>query len=127
MKNKITLLLGLMFAGMFTVQAQQQGFQRMTVEERVKAIMTRITDSLSLTKDQVPTTSAVFTDYYTAQNKLREGLEPGTRPDRAQMDKLTADRDEKLKKVFTEAQFKQFKEVLEPNMRRPRGDRPPGQ
>ena len=124
MKNKVALLLGLMFAGIFSVQAQQQG---RTVEERVKSVMTRITDSLGLSKEQVPKTEAAFTDYYNSQNKLREGMEPGTRPDKAQMDKLIADRDEALKKVFTEAQFKQFKEVLEPNMRRPRGDRPPGQ
>ena len=123
MKNKFALLLGVMIAGMFSVQAQQQ--QR-TVEERVKSIMTRITDSLGLSKEQVTATETVFTEYYTAQNKLREGLEPGARPDRAQMEKLTAERDEKLKKVFTEAQYKQFKEVLEPNMRRLRGDRPPG-
>ena len=116
-----------MIAGIFSAQAQQGNFQRRTVEERVKSIMTRITDSLGLTKEQVTPTEVAFTSYYNASDKLREGLEPGTRPDKAQMDKLVADRDEALKKVFTEAQFKQFKEVLEPNMRRPRGDRPPGQ
>ncbi len=132
MKNKLTLLLGLLFAGIFSANAQGgqgngQGFQRRTVEERVKGIMERISDSLKLTKEELPGTEAAFTDYYKAQDKLREGLQPGERPDRSQFEKLMADRDEALKKVWTEAQFKQFKEVLEPNMRRPRGDRPTGQ
>ena len=128
MKNKFVLFLALMIAGVTGVQAQggNGGGQRMTVEERVKSVMTRITDSLGLKKEQLSGTETAFTNYYNAQNKLREGLEPGTRPDQAQMDKLIADRDVELKKVFTEAQFKQFKEVLEPNMRR-RGPRPPGQ
>lgn len=128
MKNKLVLMLALVIAGVSGVQAQGGGGggQRMTIEERVKGVMTRLTDSMGLKKEQLAGTETAFTNYYNAQNKLREGLEPGTRPDQAQMDKLTADRDAELQKVWTEAQFKQFKEVLEPNMRR-RGPRPPGQ
>src|SRR3989442_16017166 len=110
MKNKIKLLFFLMFAGILSTHAQQ-GMQRRTVEERVKMTMDRITDSLKFDADQQKSTTAAFTDYYKATDKLREGLEPGTRPDRAQMEKLMNERDEALKKIWKEDQFKHYKEM----------------
>ena len=59
----------------------------------------------------------VFTDYYKAMDKLREGLPQGERPERTEVEKLSADRDEKLKKVLTEDQFKKFKDEIEPALR----------
>jgi hypothetical protein len=126
MKNKLGLLLVLLFAGIFSIQAQQQGFQRRTVEERVKMTMDKISDSLQLSAPQQTDATKAFTDYYNAMEKLREGMAPGTRPERADFEKIMADRDAKLKVVFTEQQYKKFKEDLEPAMRRPRGDRPQG-
>ncbi len=45
----------------------------------------------------------------------------GNPPDREQMrektEKMNADRDEKLKKIFNEQQYKKWKEEIEPNMR----------
>src|SRR5205823_6615704 len=101
-----------------------QGTQR-TVEERVKMTMDRIKDSLNLSADQQKPTESAFTDYYKAMNKLREGLQPGERPDRTQMEKLVADRDEALKKIWKEDQFKHYKD-MEAAMRQRGGQRPPG-
>jgi len=127
MKNKLKLFMLFMFAGILGLQAQQQGFQRRTVEERVKSTMEKISDSLKLSSAQQGDAANTFTEYYKAMEKLREGMAPGTRPERADFEKITAERDAKLKIIFTEAQYKQFKDVLEPSMRRPRGDRDRGQ
>jgi 5'-deoxynucleotidase YfbR-like HD superfamily hydrolase len=126
MKNKLKLLMLFMFAGILSLQAQQQGFQRRTVEERVKSTLEKISDSLKLSAAQQKDATTTFTEYYKSMEKLREGMEPGVRPDKADFEKIIAARDEKLKTIFTPEQFKQFKEVLEPSMRRPRGDRGQG-
>lgn len=105
----------LLLAG--SIMAQGQGFQRRTVEERTKRVVDTLTTVFKLEKTVQDQASAIFTDYYKAQDKLREGLADGERPDRAQMDKLIADRDEKLKRVLTEDQFKKYKDELEPALR----------
>ncbi len=88
MKIKLLLISVLFFAGFVNVRGQQQGFQNRTVEERVKFTMARISDSLQLSETQKGSIDSVFTDYYKAMDKLREGLAPGTRPAREDCKKL---------------------------------------
>ncbi len=118
MKTKITLVVALIFAATFTTKAQQQqGFQRKTVEERVQAAMQKISDPLKLDKDEQDKTTVVLTDFYTQQDKMRQDARASeNRPDRSAMEKMTKDRDEKLKTIFTEDQFKKFKAEVEPSM-----------
>ena len=115
MKKKLVFVSALLLAGTMVLNAQ--GFQRRTVEERVKRVMDTLTTVLKLEGNVKAQADSVFTEYYKATDKLREGRQQGERPDRAQMDKLISDRDEKLKKVFTEDQFKKFKEEIEPALR----------
>lgn len=118
---RILLLGTLLLAGSAMAQAQQgQGFQRRTVEERVKRVVDTLTSVFKIEKNIQDQAGTVFTDYYKASDKLREGLAEGERPDRAQMDKLIAERDEKLKKVLTEDQFKKYKDEIEPALRQRR-------
>ena len=100
-----------------TIVLNAQGFQRRTVEERVKRVMDTLTTVFKLEANAKAQADSIFTEYHKASDKLREGRQQGERPDRTQMEKLIADRDEKLKKVFTEEQFKKFKEEIEPAMR----------
>ena len=79
MKNKFTLLVVLLFAGILSTQAQGQ---RRTIEERVQMTVSRVTDSLSLSAAQKTDAQNTFTEYYTSMDKLREGLEPGKRPEK---------------------------------------------
>jgi hypothetical protein len=117
MKTKISMLIALLFAITLGANAQQ-GMQRRTVEERVKAAMDKISDTLQLNQDQQQKTSAVFTDYYTAMDKMRaDARTSGNRPDRSEFEKMMNDRDEKLKAIFTDDQYKKFKDNLEPSMR----------
>jgi hypothetical protein len=118
MKKTFLFALLLLSAGFIMAQG---GGQRRPIEERVKMVMEKITPALSLDKDQQPKTDSIYTDYYRAMEKFRETLDPGTRPERSQFEKFVIERDEKLKKVFTEAQFKKFKEEVEPTLRPQRG------
>ena len=129
MKSKILLFAMLMFAGVFSSQAQQgQGGQpRRTAEERAKLNVERISDSLKLSAAQKTDLEPVYLEYFKAQDKLREGLAPGTRPERTDMEKLAEARDAKLKIILKEEQFTKLKE-LEAAMRNRGGQqRPPGQ
>ena len=123
MKTKIAMFIGFLFAVTISAHAQG-GMQRRTVEERVKSAMDKISDSLKLDKTQQDKTTAVFTDFYTSQDKMREDARAsGTRPDRSVMEKMANDRDDKLKSIFTDDQFKKFKSDIEPTLRpqRPQG------
>jgi len=117
MKLKLVFISMLLFAGALISQAQGQ---RPSVEDRVKRVMDTLTSVFKFDKAIQDQTAIVFTDYYKATEKLREGLAEGERPDRAQMEKLSADRDERLKKVLTEEQFKKFKDEIEPAIRQRR-------
>ncbi|MDQ6762331.1 MAG: hypothetical protein M3015_06860 [Bacteroidota bacterium] len=118
MKTKFTLVVALMLAATISTKAQQQGYQRKTVEERVQSAMQKISDPLKLGKDEQDKTTTVLTDFYTQQDKMRQDARAsGTRPDRSVIEKMANDRDEKLKGIFTEDQYKKFKDEVEPSMR----------
>ncbi len=125
MKIKITLLAMLMFAGILNIEAQQGG-QRRTVEERTKMVVDRLSDSLKITSDQATNLNPVYLDYYKSQDKLREGLAPGTRPEKADMDKLSEARDAKLKTILSAEQFARMK-AMEAMRGNRGGQKPPGQ
>ena len=114
MKSKITLLFSLlMFSGIITF-AQQQ---RQSVEERVKGVMEKMAP-LKLDEDQVKKTDSTFTTYYKAQSKMMEEMRSsGSRPDRSVFEKITTERDEKLKTIFSADQYKKFKDEIEETLR----------
>ena len=116
MKTKITMLFALILIATTGIYAQ--GMQRMTVPERVKAAMDKVTPALNLDATQQTSTDSVFTDYYTAQMKMFEDARAsGNRPDRSVFQKLTDDRDAKLKGIFTADQYTKFKNEVEETLR----------
>ncbi len=122
MKTKITMLIALLV--MTTTGIYAQGMQRMTVPERVKATMDKITTPLALNDSQVSSTDSVFTDYYTAQMKMfQDARASGQRPDRDAMQKMTDERDAKLKSIFTPDQYTKFKNEVEATLRPQRRQR----
>jgi hypothetical protein len=127
MKTKISMLVALLFSVSMAAIAQQQGgYKRQTIEERVKSAMDKMTGALQLDASEQSKTSTVFSDFYTAQDKMREDARAtGTRPDRSVIDKMTSDRDDKLKAIFTDDQYKKFVSDVEPTLRlqRPQGMR----
>ncbi|MEO5996267.1 MAG: hypothetical protein ABIN89_06045 [Chitinophagaceae bacterium] len=117
MKIKFGLLCMAMFATVVIVNAQGGGGMRRTPEERSKRVVDTITTVLKLDQAQQTSAQTAFIDYYKESDKLREAMQAGTPLDRTQFEKLTTDRDEKLKKVLSADQFKKFKDDLEPALR----------
>ena len=116
MKTKFTMLVAFFLIAATTIYAQE--FQRQTVPERVKTTMDKITVPLKLDQSQTDKTDSVFTQFYTAQNKMREDSRAsGTRPDRSVYEKMMNDRDEKLKAIFTADQYTKFKNEVEDSLR----------
>lgn len=127
MKLKIGLFICMLFGAGLFAQAQQGMPPRKTVEERLKSVDEKLAD-WKLDKDKQAQTDTAFVQFFRAQDKAREEMmAAGGPPDRdkmmATMKKLVDERDEKLKKIWTEDQFKKFKSDIEPSLRpqRPQG------
>ncbi len=116
MKAKFTMLIALIL--MATTGIYAQGMQRMTVPERVKATMDKITPALNLDATQQSKTEGVFTDFFTSQMKMfQDARASGNRPDRSEFQKLMDDRDAKLKEIFTADQYTKYKNEVEASLR----------
>lgn len=116
MKRKLTLLLAFMLIATTGIFAQ--GMQRMSVPDRVKMTMDKVTPALNLSADQQAKTDSVFTDYYSSMMKMfQDARQSGERPDRSQFQKMMDDRDAKLKNIFTADQFTKWKNDVEPSLR----------
>lgn len=116
MKTKLSLLAAFMFA-VISFSYAQQNAPRRTVDERVQAALEKMS-ALNLDAQQQEKTIKVFKIFYTDQAKMREeARSSGNRPDRSVFQKMTADRDEQLKAIFSAEQFKRYKVEVEPSMR----------
>ncbi len=123
MKAKMSLLAILLVTFTSISFAQGGGFQMPSPEERTKTTMEKLAD-LKLDKDQSAKTETIFTDFYKGQAKRMEEMRSGGGDRdamRAEFEKMTNERDEKLKKVFSADQFKKFKDEIEPTLRPRRG------
>ena len=87
--------------------------------ERANRTVERLKPELSLTDAQVKEVTPIYTSFFEGVDALRSG---GERPSPEARQKLTEERDAKLKKVLDEAQMKKLKEVEEQmRQRRPNG------
>lgn len=129
MKKQIVLIAIAALATIGTASAQG-GFQRRTVEERVKSVHDKMDSAFKLDAVKMNSVDTLFTSYYKAQDAYREEMMNSGNTDRdamrAKMTEMAAARDEKLKQFLTEEQMKIWKETIEPSMR-PQRQRPPGQ
>lgn len=125
MKRKFFLILTIALAGVITVNAQGQGRPQRSVEDRVKQVMEKFAD-FKLDKAKSDQVDSTFSQYFRAQAKVREEMMAGGgQPDRQammqKMQPLMTDRDDKLKKLLTDDQFKKWKDEIEPSLRPQRG------
>jgi hypothetical protein len=132
MKMKLLFAACLLLCINAAIQAQGgPGMPRMSVPERVKMVMDKLAD-FKLDKEKTALTDSAFTVYYKDQEKAMEDMRASGQFDRDKMmetrKKLTDERDDKLKKIFSADQFKKWKEEIEPSMRpqRPAGGGGPG-
>jgi periplasmic protein CpxP/Spy len=116
MKNMKGWLLVLCVWTAVASMAQNGPRQPMPVPDRVARTIERLKPELLLTEKQIKEIEPVYTEFFTESDKLRAG---GERPSPEARQKLTDARDEKLKKILSEEQFKKLKE-LEEQMRQQR-------
>ena len=120
MKTKLTMLVALFLMATGATFAQQSDGQSVAdrVQQRVKMVMDKLNPALNLNADQQSKTETVFSDYYNAQMKMfQDARASGNRPDRTAWQKLTDDRDAKLKGIFTSDQYNKFKNEVEETLR----------
>jgi hypothetical protein len=123
--KKSTLIVALLLAGSVTAMAQGGGFPQRTVPERVQIAHAKLDSAFKLQADVLKQVDETFTTYYTAQDKIRQEMTAGGgQPDfqamREKMQPLTEARDKKLKEILGEANYKIWKEGIEPTMVRRR-------
>ena len=112
-----TLLLACSILFSMNLLAQQR--EMPPPAERATRTVERLKPELNLTDAQVKDVTPIYTSFFEGVDALRSG---GQRPSPAARQKLTEDRDAKLKKVLDEAQMKKLKELEEQmRQRRPNG------
>lgn len=122
MKKTIFILVALLFAGSATLMAQGGGFPRRTIEERVQIIHAKMDSAFKPEPAKLTQVDSLFANYYRSTDKVREemtggGGQPDFQAMREKMQPLTEARDEKLKPIIGDENFKTWKEVIEPSMR----------
>lgn len=128
MKKSLLLIAVALLAGTLAVNAQGGGggnFQRRTVEERVQTVHQKMDSAFHLDKAKLTQVDSVFANFYRQTDKVREELmnSGGDRSTmREQMQQKTQPivegRDKELQVVLGNDNFKTWKEVIEPSMRR---------
>ena len=126
MKMKQILFVVLMLTGGVAINAQNGNFRQRTVEERVKAAHEKLDSAFKFDAAKQTKIDSAFAIYYREQDKIREELRSGgERPDfetmRAKMQPAIDTRDKELKTLLTEAEFKKWKDEIEPSMMQRRG------
>ena len=130
MKKRFLFFAITLLAGTVAVNAQGGGggnFPRRTVEERVQSIHQKMDSAFKLDKAKLTQVDSIFAGYYRSTDKMREDLMAagGDRSAmREKMQPLTEARDKQLQPVLGDYNFKTWKEVIEPSMRRGGGGPP---
>lgn len=132
--KKILLSLVVIITIQLSSIAQGGGFQRQTPQEQAAKIIHVLDSAFKLTPANAAKLDTALTILYKAQNdKMREIMSSGERPDRetmmAERKKYSDARDEMIKLMITKDQFDIWKNTIEPGMRPQRpggGNRPSG-
>lgn len=119
--KKFFLSLFLFVSGGIAVQAQELvvKYQFRTPEEKTKLAMEKLKD-FRLSADAGEKTNKVLAEFYKDQQKMLDGaIKNGvSNVDQYKVKKLklAADRDDKLKKLFSKEQFNAWITVIEPSL-----------
>jgi hypothetical protein len=129
MKKRFLLFAVILFAGTIAVNAQGGGgnFPRRTVEERVQAVHQKMDSAFKLDKAKLTQVDSIFANFYRNTDKAREDLmaSGGDRSQmREKMQPYVDGRDKELAVLLGDENFKTWKDVIEPSMRRGGGGPP---
>lgn len=129
MKRNIVLLLSLFFATMGIAQPPNPP-KPPTPEVRLKHFAEKLDKEMSLTNEQKQKVLAEYKAFFSKMDQLHDKFPPPPPPPppsgmKEEMEKVIASRDEKLKKILTEAQFSKLKEMEKKRMKDGRDGMPP--
>ncbi|MDO9512723.1 MAG: hypothetical protein Q7J34_13245 [Bacteroidales bacterium] len=116
MKKLVILMIGLIFAGFINAQPDNKN---QNPEERAVSISTRMTKNLDLNKDQEKKVFDVYKKFFDDMKMMREKAEKN----RELMQEMNKKRDNELKGILTEEQFKRYEEFLNDQQRPNNRDR----
>ena len=126
MKKTIIISMLLIATGSMSVMAQGGGFQQRTPEERLKQVHFKLDSAFKLDATKMALVDSVFLNSYIAADKMREEFMNSGSQDfqamREKMQPINDARDAKLKPLLGDDNYKIWKELIEPTLRR----RPPG-
>jgi hypothetical protein len=126
MKKRILVLLALVMGATTFAVAQGGGFQRRSPEERTAAIHAKLDSAFKLEAKTLTNLDSALNTLHRAQDKKMQELfagGPGSvdrETMRAEREKWDNAKNDIIKAVLTEEQFKIWKDQIEPSMR-PRG------
>lgn len=120
MKKIAIVLIATIFIQLSGYAQPGMGGPRMTIEERVDNVL-RSAKSLKLDDVKKDSVKAIFTEFYTNQQKQMEAIRSsGQRPDfetlRANNEKVSAERDARIKAVLSEEEWKQWEKKVAPTL-----------
>ncbi|WP_018630281.1 hypothetical protein [Niabella aurantiaca] len=122
MRSRFILIFGLFLAFSTPMHAQKEG-----VGDKVSAVLTKFDAAIKPDKAKRSSIETIFTDFYTAQEKLRDNIQGSTLAQGLQQDyqsvrkkneNLFTERDTQLKKVLSADEYKKWKEDIEPSIRK---------
>lgn len=123
MRSRFILVLGLFLTLSTSLYAQKE-----SVGDKVSSVLTKFDAAIKPDKTKRSSIETIFTDFYTAQEKLRDniqgsstlaqGLQQDYQSVRKQNENLFTERDNQLKKTLTADEYKKWKEEIEPALRK---------
>ena len=111
----LTLMTGLLLAGISFAQGGPGGGRQFDPERMVDAEKKLLLDSIAgLNDDQKLIITAIYDDYASALSSARDNMSPDNREAmRSTMTKIRDDKNQALEEILTDEQMKSFKAMLE--------------
>lgn len=123
MKIRLFLISSFLLALISVANSQN----RKSVEDRVADVHEKFEKAFNFEKNKLDEIDAVFTDFYTSQEKIRQNIQGPSLAQgfvqqdfqsiRKRNDDYINDRDKRLKKLLTVDQYKKWKDDIEPSLK----------
>jgi len=117
MKKVLFSMLFLLAGMQFGMAQERHKFK--PVEEKTKDVMLQM-QSLKLNDSATAKVSAIFTTFYESQQQIMRNYRNAENPDReaalTAMKKIGEDRDDSLKKILTDEQYKKYLSDIQPQI-----------
>lgn len=128
MNSKPLIVFFLLFFAISLPATAQEDAEKEEVKAKVETVLTRLDETLKLEKTKRKIIEEIFTDFYTGQQKLKNEIQrPASvlsqglvsqnfQSVRKKNEALLIERENRLKKEFSESDYKLWKEEVEPTL-----------